>query len=138
MNDRYEREIEELLHSIEGRMRREPLSRKLARRFRPYSLGLRSTFAAFLRRPPTERFVISALALVIVSFLLNMFGLGRWAFLAVVLSIGLFVLALALSLAGHSLPGQEKKKWRGREIEYEPYGPSIWTRLRGWWLRRRR
>lgn len=139
MNDRYERELEELLHSLEGQMRREPLSSKLSRRFRPYSVGLKSAFAAFLHRPPTEQFIMSALALVVISFLLNMFGLGNWAFYAGVLSIGLFVLALALSLAGHSLPGpQQKKKWRGHEIDYEPYGPSIWTKLRSWWLRHQR
>jgi hypothetical protein len=137
MSDRYEREIEELLHSLEGRMRTEPFSRRLARRFRPYSQGLRSAFASFLRRPLTEQFYISALTLVILSFMLSIFGLDRWAFFTGIVSIGVFVLALALSLAGHNIQRRQKKRWRDREIEYEPYGPSIWTQLRRWWLRRR-
>jgi hypothetical protein len=136
MSDRYEREIDELLHRLEGRMRREPLSRKVSRRFGPYSRGLNGAFAAFLRRPPTEQFMIAAMVLVLLSFLLNMFGLGLWAFYASVLSIVLFVLGIALSLAGRHSPGY-RKRWRGREIDYDPHGPSMWAQFRNW-LRRRR
>ena len=136
MSDRYEREIDELLHRLEGRMRAEPLSRKMSRRFRPYSRGLQGALAAFLRRPPTEQFMISAMLLVAVSFVLNMVGLALWAFYASVLSIVLFVLGLALSLAGRHSPGY-RKTWRGREVDYGSSGPSIWTHLRNW-LRRRR
>jgi hypothetical protein len=136
MSDRYEREIDELMNRLEGRMRREPLSRKVSRRFAPYSRGLNGAFAAFLRRPPTEQFMIAAMVLVVLSFVLNMFGLGLWAFYASVLSIVLFVLGIALSLAGRHSPGYQKR-WRGREIDYGSYGPSIWTQFRNW-LRRRR
>jgi hypothetical protein len=136
MSDRYEREIDELLGRLEGHMRREPLSRKMSRRFRPYSRGMQGAFAAFLRRPPTEQFMIAAMVLVVASFLLNMLGLAYWAFFASVLSIVLFVLGIALSLAGRHSPGY-RKKWRGREIEYDSHGPSIWSQL-GDWLRRRR
>ena len=137
MSDRYEREIDELLHRLEGRMKREPVSRKLSRRFRPYSAGAQGALAAFLRRPPSEVFMITAMVFVLVSFVLNMFGLGKWAVYASVLSIVFFVLGLALSLAGRHSPGY-RKKWRGRELHYETYGPSIWNNLRNWLRRRRR
>jgi hypothetical protein len=137
MSDRYEREIDELLHNLEGRMRREPLSRKFSRRFRPYSAGLQGALGAFLRRPPTEQFMIAAMVLVVLSFLLNIFSLGKWAGYTSILSVVLFVLGLALSLAGRHSPGYQKR-WRGRELDYNSYGPSIWDQLRNWLRRRRR
>ena len=136
MNERYEREIDDLLHRLEGRMRREPFGRRMSRRLSPFTDGLRNAFAAFLRRPPTEQLMISAMTLVLVSFVLNMFGLGRWAFYAGVLAIALFVLGIALSLVGRHSPGHYRKRWRGREIEYDAGGPSVWTHLRNW-LRRK-
>jgi hypothetical protein len=137
MSQRYEREIDELLHRLEGRLRREPLSRRLSRKVRPYSIGFRSAFAAFLRRPPTEQFMISAMLLVVVSFAMNMVGLGKWAFYASIFSIVFFVLGIALSLISRQSPGYQKR-WRGRELDYYPHGPSIWTHLRDWFRRRRR
>jgi hypothetical protein len=137
MNQRYEREIDDLLHRLEGRMRREPFSRRLSRRFRPYSHGFQRAFAAFLRRPPTEQFMIAAMFLVVASFAMNMIGLGRWAWYVSVLSIVLFVLGLALSIAGRQSPGY-RKRWRGREVDYHDTGPSIWTQLRNWLRRHRR
>lgn len=137
MSQRYEREIDELMHRLEGRMRREPLSRRLSRKVRPYSHGFRRAFAAFLRRPPTEQFMISAMVLVVVSFAMNMVGLGKWAFYASIFSIVFFVLGIALSLISRQSPGYQKR-WRGREVEYDPHGPSIWSHLRDWFRRRRR
>jgi len=137
MSDRYEREIDELLHRLEGRMKREPVSRRLSRRFRPYSDGLQGAFGAFLRRPPSEVFMITAMVFVLLSFVLNMFGLGKWAVYASILSIVFFVLGLALSLAGRHSPGY-RKRWRGRELHYDSYGPSIWSHVRNWLRRHRR
>ena len=138
MNQRYEREIDELMHRLEGRMRREPLSRRLSRKYRPYQQGFRSIFAAFLRRQPAEQFMISAMVLVVVAFVMsNFLGLGKWAFYASILSIVFFVLGLALSLAGRQSPGYQKR-WRGREVDYHAHGPTIWTHLRNWLRRRRR
>jgi hypothetical protein len=138
MNQRYEREIDELMHRLEGRMRREPLSRRLSRKLRPYQQGFRSAFAAFLRRPPTEQFMISAMVLVVISFVMSSFlGLGKWAFYASILSIVFFVIGLTLSLAGRQSPGYQRR-WRGREVDYHAHGPTIWTQLRNWFRRRRR
>jgi hypothetical protein len=138
MSQRYEREIDELMHRLQGRMRREPLSRRLSRKLRPYQRGFRSGFAAFLRRPPAEQFMISAMLLVVVSFVMSSFlGLGKWAFYASILSIVFFVIGLALSVAGRQSPGYQKR-WRGREVDYHSHGPTIWTHLRNWFRRRRR
>jgi hypothetical protein len=139
MNQRYEREIDELMNRLEGRMRREPLSRRLSRKFRPYSQGFRSAFAAFLRRPPTEQFMISAMVLVVISFAMgNFLGMGKWAFYVSIVSIIFFVIGLGLSLASRQSPGYQQRRWRGREIDYHAHGPTIWTHLRNWFRRRRR
>ena len=137
MSHQYEREIDELLHRMEGRLRREPLSRRLSRRFGPLSYGLRNAFSAFLRRPPTEQFMITAMFLVVVSFVMSMFGLGKWAFFASILSIVFFLVGIGPSVIGRQSPGYHKR-WRGREVDYSSYyGPSIWSQLRNWFRRRR-
>lgn len=137
MSDRYEHEIDELLYSLEGRLKREPLSRRVARRLRLYSSGLQGAFAAFLRRPPTEQFMIAAMVLVVLSLVLGPIGLGKMAFYASVLSMLFFVLAIAMSLASRHSPSY-RKKWRGREIDYGRHGASVWTQLRRWFRQRRR
>ena len=138
MSDRYQREIDELLHRLEGRLRREPFSSRMSRRLRPYSTGFRGAFAAFLRRPPAEQFMIAAMTLVVISFVLSSFlGQAKLAFYLSVLSLLLFVLGIGMSIAGRQSPGY-RKRWRGRELEYETYGPSIWSHLRNWLRRRRR
>jgi hypothetical protein len=134
MADRYEREIDELLGRLEGRLRKEPLSRRIGRRVRPYSHGFQSGIRAFLRRPPSEQFMIAALVMVIASFILGNFAPRIAGYLSV-LSILCFVLALGLAIAGRRSPGYQKK-WRGKIIDY-PTGPSIWTNLRNWFRRRR-
>lgn len=143
MPERWEQEIDELLRRREAKLRREPVSRRVRRRSAPMMSGLSDAFRSFLRRTPVEQFMIASLALVAVAFLLNIFPgtlvLARWASL---LSILLFVLAIALSVAGRR--GQEppgSKRWRDRDVGYgSNYGgqqPTIWDNLRTWWRRRR-
>jgi hypothetical protein len=137
MSERYEREIDEIIYRLEGRRRRRRngLGRKLSQRFQPFADGCRVAFGAFLRRPPPEQFMIAAMVLVIVSFLLgNVFGLAGWAFYTSVLSIVFFVLGFGLSLAGRHSPGY-RRNWRGREIDYG--GPTFWSKLRNWFRRPR-
>jgi hypothetical protein len=143
MPERWEQEIDELLRRREAKLRREPVSRRVRRQSAPMMSGLSGVFRSFLRRTPVEQFMIASLALVAVAFLLNIFPgtlvLARWASL---LSILLFVLAIALSVAGrrgHEPPGG--KRWRDRDVGYgSSYGgqqPTIWDSLRTWWRRRR-
>ncbi|MCC7103763.1 MAG: hypothetical protein IT307_01355 [Chloroflexi bacterium] len=134
MADRYEREIDELLSRLEGRPRKEPLSRRIGRRVRPYSSGFQSGLRAFLRRPPSEQFMIAALVMVIAAVILGYFA-PRIAGYVSALSILCFVVALGLSIAGRRSPGYQKK-WRGKIVDY-PAGPSIWNSLRKWFRRRR-
>jgi hypothetical protein len=144
MPERWEQEIDELLRRREAKLRREPVSRRVKRQSAPMMSGLSDAFRSFLRRTPVEQFMIASLALVAVAFLLNIFPgtltLARWASL---LSILLFVLAIALSVAGRrggqAPPGS--KRWRDRDVGYgSNYGapqPTIWESLRTWWRRRR-
>ena len=87
--------------------------------------------------------MIASIFLVAVAFLLSIIpsaaGMARWASL---LSLLLFVLALALSMMGRrGLGQQQSKRWRDRDVGYgSNYGsghPSVWESLRVWWRRRR-
>ncbi len=56
-----------------------------------------------------------------------------------VLGLLLFVLALALSVAGHRGFGpRASKRWPDREGHYGSPHPSLWDNLRTWLRRRRR
>jgi hypothetical protein len=147
MPERWEREIDELLRRREAKLRREPVSKRVARSSAPMMTGLTGAFRSFLRRTPVEQFMIASIFLVaasfLVSFIPSMAGVARWASL---LSILFFVLALALSVAarrGHGTAGGgEPKRWRDRDVGYgSSYGPaeppSLWVSLRTWWRRRR-
>jgi hypothetical protein len=142
MPERWEQEIDELLQRREAKLRREPVTRRVRRRSAPMMSGLSEAFRSFLRRTPVEQFMIASLALVAVAFLFNIFPstlvLARWASL---LSILLFVLAIALSVAGRRGQGPPgAKRWRDRDVGYgSNYGnqPTLWDSLRTWWRRRR-
>ena len=143
MPERWEQEIDELLKRREAKLRREPVSRRVARQSAPMMSGLSGAFRTFLRYSPVEQFMIASLFLVALAFLFSiipsMYGLARWASL---LSVLFFVLALGLSVAsrrGHGPPGA--KRWRDRDVGYGTnYGtapPSMWGSIRTWWRRRR-
>src|SRR3954451_13315097 len=119
MPEQWEREIDELLRRREAKLRREPVSRRVVRRSAPMMSGMSGAFRSFLRRTPVEQFMIASLALVALAFFLNIFPgtltLARWASL---LSILLFVLAIALSVAGRrgQNPPGGTRHWRDRDI----------------------
>ncbi len=139
MSSQWEREIDELLRRREAKLRREPLSRKLSRRGGPFYAGLSGAFRSFLRRPPVEQFMIASIFLVALTFLLQTIRIApTLAYWAGILSLLFFVLAMALSVAGHRGFGPRgTKRWRDREVEYGSPYPSIWSSLRGWFRRRR-
>src|SRR5215207_9077057 len=144
MSERWEREIDELLRRREAKLRREPVSRRFARRSAPFRSSMSGIGRSFLRRTPVEQFMIASIFLVAVAFLLSIIpsaaGMARWASL---LSLLFFVLALALSMMGRRGFGgqQQTKRWRERDVgygsSYEPTHPSVWESLRVWWRRRR-
>ena len=143
MSERWEREIDELLRRREAKLRREPVSRRFARRSAPFRSSMSGIGRSFLRRTPVEQFMIASIFLVAVAFLFSIIpsaaGMARWASL---LSLLFFVLALALSMMGRRGHGQQQsKRWRDRDVDYgSSYGsahPSVWESLRVWWRRRR-
>ncbi|MCC6174359.1 MAG: hypothetical protein IT305_03555 [Chloroflexi bacterium] len=139
MSERWEREIDELLRRREAKLRREPISRRVARKSAPFTSGLAGALRAFLRRPPVEQFMIASIFLVAVTMLFQMLPisptLARWAGL---LSLLFFILALVLSIASHRGFGPRgTKRWRDREVTYGSSHPSLWDNLRVWWRRRR-
>ncbi|HYU17109.1 MAG TPA: hypothetical protein VEQ11_00240 [Chloroflexota bacterium] len=139
MSERWEQEIDELLRRKEARLRREPVSRRFARRSAPFATGVSGALRSFLRRQPVEQFMIASIFLVAVTFLLQMLRVAPLiAYWAGILSLLFFVLAIALSVAGHrGLGSRGSKRWRDREIDYGSPYPSLWESLRLWWRRRR-
>ena len=139
MSERWEREIDDLLRRREGRLRGEPVSRRFARRSAPFTSSLTGALRSILRRPPVEQFMIASIFLVAVTFLLQTIRIApTLAYWSGILSLLFFVLAMALSVAGHRGFGPRgTKRWRDREIEYGSPYPSIWSSLRGWFRRRR-
>ncbi len=140
MPEQWEREIDDLLRRREGRLRGEPVSRRFARRGAPFASGLSGVLRSVLRRPPVEQFMIASIFLLVVSYPLQMLRIApTLAYWAGVLSVLLFVLAIALSVAGHRrLDGRDSKRWRDRDISYGSTSPSMWSSLRSWFRRRRR
>jgi hypothetical protein len=143
MPERWEQEIDELLRRREAKLRREPVSRRVARRSAPMMSGLSGALRTFLRWSPVEQFMVASIFLVAAAFLLSVVpgfaGLSQWASL---LSILFFVLAIALSVAGRRGGGPHgAKRWRDRDVgygsHYGPATPSLWESLRTWWRRRR-
>lgn len=139
MAERWEREIDDLLRRKEGRLRGEPISRRFARRSAPLTGGASGAFRSFLRRPTVEQFMIAAVVLVALAFLLQILRIApAIAYWAGILSFLFFVLALGLSVAGHRGHGpRAAKRWRDRDVEYGTPYPSLLRNLRHW-LRRRR
>ena len=145
MSEKWEREIDELLRRREAKLRREPVSRRFARRSAPVRTSMSGVGRSILRRPPAEQFMIASIFLVAVAFLMSIIpsaaGIARWASL---LSLLFFVLGLALSVMGRRSPGQSGgKRWRDRDVSYggssssSSGGPTVWEQLRHWWRRRR-
>jgi len=143
MSEKWEREIDELLRRREAKLRREPVSRRFARRSAPFRTSASGVARSILRRPPAEQFMIASIFLVAVAFLMSIIpgaaGVARWASL---LSLLFFVLGLALSVMGRRIPGgpSGSKRWRDRDVSYgssSSGGPTVWEQLRHWWRRRR-
>jgi hypothetical protein len=139
MSSRYEREIEELLRRMDGRLRSEPLSVRLRRKLERVELAVYCLWRAFLRRSPIEQFMIGSVVLALLSYGLHLFS-PRAAFYAGIISVVLFVLAITVSIASHrgGLGFNSERRWRGRPIDLPPAsGPGAWWwRLRRWWRRR--
>lgn len=137
MSQRYEREIEELLRRMDGRIKPEPLSSRVRRRVERVELALLRAWRAFLRRSPIEQFMIASVVLAVLSYVLQLVS-PRAAFYTGIISVVLFVLALTISIASHRGGGfGGERRWRGRPIDLPPSGTDWWSQVRRWWWWRR-
>ena len=142
MSEKWEREIDELLRRREAKLRREPVGRRFARRSAPFRSSASGVARSILRRTPVEQFMIASIFLVAVAFLMNFLNflpgaatIAQWASL---LSLLLFVLAIALSVMGRrGSSNSSGKRWRDRDVSYGSSHPTVWDQLRHWWRRRR-
>ena len=83
--------------------------------------------------------MIASIFLVALTFLLQTIRLAPMlAYWSGILSLLFFVLAMALSVAGHrGMASRGPKRWRDREVSYGSPYPSLWSNLRSWFRRRR-
>ena len=122
MPQKYEQEIDEILRRMESRLPRQPLRRRLSRRFAALSDAVVPRVAV---RPTPTGLLLAGLAAVLLASILRAFIPGIGTPLSV-LAVALFVGALVLSVARRHR--REAPSWRGRPIDYGRQ-PLIWTEL---------
>lgn len=133
--DRFQREIDDIVRLAEKRLERKGgLGARARRGSRRLGRALSSSAP---RLPPVEQLAGWGLALLLLSWLLSLLrflpGAGLLGFVAQVLGIALLTLAIVLSLTrGRGGGGGGGKMWRGERITYgNPYGQSgLLRRLR--------
>lgn len=133
MPQRYEREIEELLQRIEGRLPAEPVRRRARRKTARFEAFLVGVYRAFSRRTRVEQLMIAAISLALLSYVMR-FVFPPAAFLTGITSVGLFVAAIALSVATHRGYGAGGgRRWPSRASG--PAATSTATSGPPWWAR---
>lgn len=134
MSEKYEREIDELLRRLERRLDQPPHVR-IARRLGHFFSWLQRTYRSYRMRPKVEQLMMASILLFLLSYLFS-FIYRPLASFATLLSVALFIMAIATSLSrGPGRFGSVEKRWRGQIIDYRPRSPSLWWRIRRWWNR---
>ena len=136
MSERYEREIDEVLINLAGRRRRRSWVGSLKIRLRPLRRWLSAAWFGYLRRAPSEQFLIAGMLLMVFSMLANLFGFERVASWSSLLSVVCFVLGIGMTLLRRG-GSSYQRRWPGQPLAYGRAGHTIWAQLRDW-LRRRR
>jgi hypothetical protein len=127
MPQKYEQEIDEILRRMESQLPREPLRRRLNRRFAGLSDAIVPRLAV---RPTPTALLLAGLAMVLLSYVLRAFVPGAGTpltILAIAFFIGALVLSISRSRRRHA-PG-----WRGRRLDNRASEPLIWTSLVRWY-----
>jgi uncharacterized membrane protein YdbT with pleckstrin-like domain len=135
MPQKYEQEIDEILRRMESSLPRQPLRRRLSRRFAALSDAIGPRLA--VRPTPTGLLAAGVVAVVLAS-ILRAFIPGIGMPLAV-LALVLFVSAIVVSVTRSRR--SRRAGWRGRPMEYGRQ-PLVWDglirRFRAWRESRRR
>jgi hypothetical protein len=136
MPDKFEREIEDILNKLDHLPSRRPgprVRQAITRRL----LSLQRRIAVRLAHLSLSQVMLTGIALIFVGYFFRAGLPGIWFYL-VILGLILFFTSFALSFFGVGPPHRSGQVyWRGRPASsYYPSGPSIGTRLLGWWRRR--
>ena len=136
MPQKYEQEIDEILRRMDSRLPRDSIRRSLGRRFASLSNTIPSI--PHIRPTPTG-LLLAGLIVALLGYILRAIIPGISTPL-IVLAIGLFVGALALSVFRSRR--RQPPGWRGRRIDYGPREPLLWSslarRIQDWRDSRRR
>jgi hypothetical protein len=137
-DDRYQREIDELLKGLE-RQHREPLSFRLRRRGSPWRSIWQRGYGVIGGHSAVERLMMLAVALLGLTLVLSF--LAPWfTDLVATLALASFLAALVVSI-GEGASGNHSTPHGHRAVHPQP-GPAVdWSslgrRLRRWWRRLR-
>ena len=123
MPQKYEQEIDEILRRMETRLPRQPLRRRLGRRFAALSDAIVPRLAV---RPTPTGLLAAGLVAILLGTILRGFVAGVGVPLAL-LALVLFASALVLSVS-RSRRGP-RRGWRGRPIDNGREQPLIWDGL---------
>jgi hypothetical protein len=138
-DDRYQREIDELLKRLE-RQHQEPLIFRLRRRASPWQSMWRRGYQLVGGHSAVERLVLIAVVFLGLTLLLGLFD-SRLALTSAVLSVAALMAALVVSI-GEGATGNRPAPRHERGLYPHPgsaldWGSLSW-RLRRWWRRFRR
>jgi hypothetical protein len=129
---RYEREIDELLKRLEAE-HREPLPFRMRRRGSPWARAWSRLGPLLGPRSTVERLMALAAVLLLATFVLR-FVAPALAWALVLIALGCFVSALGLSVWGGVSRRGTQGRWSAEQ--YPPAGRAVdWDAL-GWRLRR--
>ena len=131
MSDRMRRDIDEILSKYEKFPLREPVPRRLRRKASELTTAAGQLLAAPLRYVTAGRLMLLGLILVLAAYL----GWGGTSTTQAIIIAGLIVFALAFMVSLRRRSPNVEQRWRGRPLDL--HEPSVGTRLRAWWGRRR-
>jgi hypothetical protein len=138
MTDRYEREIDEILSKIEDFPKHAAHRRRVTNRLLRRAGAAQRGFAVRLAHLSVSQIMLTAIALIVLSYFLRSALGGIWVY-GLLLGLILFFTAFVLSFRSGGASGRSEPYFRGRPRSYyESSQPDVLERLRSWWSRQRR
>jgi hypothetical protein len=138
MEDKFEREIEDILSRLDKFPSRGPTHRA-RRAFGTAAGSLQQSIATRLARLTLTRVMVTAIILIFVGYFFRAALPSLWSYV-VAAGLILFFASFLISFLGRQHAGSRGQVyWRGRPASaYSPSGPSLTERLRDWWRRHQR